>query len=408
MRILFRGDSTYRVGPGPIAMDANGGVRLLSARDAVQADRDGGADPVSNVGTSSSATRRRRARQGPAPYEAGKATSRCRPGGVGVGRTLLRRLPWFVASAVCAIVTAISQPVPWQPTLAVWTRPVVALDAIAFYLGKLAWPAKLCVDYGRSPNALFESPAVWWTWLIPLATVALVFRNQFFRPHNLPTLVQPGSGRRSRFLAPVCFVAPLLPVLGFTPFDFQYFSTVADHYLYLSMTGVAISAAIVLPGRPSWKITIPVATLIGVYGLLSIRQQQTWMDTSALARNIAAVNPHTFAGHDLAGYDHRVRAIRATSPDLAANEREMAIAEYQLALANNPDYIPSLTNLAYVQHQAGFKDDALRTLHKLVDLQDSLPPRLRTDPRLLGRELYDYGDPEGAMKWASTHTSQAQ
>ena len=45
-----------------------------------------------------------------------------------------------------------------------------------------------------------------------------------------------------------------LPVLGFVPFDFQIYSTVADHYLYLPMLGVgirkgAVYCAAVAPGR---------------------------------------------------------------------------------------------------------------------------------------------------------------
>ena len=38
-------------------------------------------------------------------------------------------------------------------------------------------------------------------------------------------------------------VAGVGPVLGLTPFEFQYTSTVADHYLYLAMLGPAVGVA---------------------------------------------------------------------------------------------------------------------------------------------------------------------
>jgi hypothetical protein len=39
------------------------------------------------------------------------------------------------------------------------SRPIVALDAVAFYLWKLVWPWRLLVDYGRTPQWLIEGPS---------------------------------------------------------------------------------------------------------------------------------------------------------------------------------------------------------------------------------------------------------
>jgi hypothetical protein len=387
------------------------------------------------------------------------------PGARGTGGTsVLRRMPWLAAAAICGIVTAMSQPVPWQPTLPLWTRPVVALDAIAFYLHKLVWPAHLCMDYGRTPTALFDSPSVWWTWAVPIVAAGAMFlrpmrafdarsaqngdgvcfgdpetdsvpvfsgvhQKSAFFPDLMPISEKRGrslfwrmqNGLRPRFvmnglaggagraflLAAAWFVLPLLPVLGLLPFDFQYFSTVADHYLYLSMIGVALAVAAIIPARPGWKLAIPGAVVAAVLCVLTVRQEQSWMDTSSLANQAIAVNPKTFAGHDLLGYEHRVKAIHAASADVAAAERSAAIAEYKLALSNNPTYVPSLTNLAYVQHQDGRLKEALETLHRLVELQPSLPPRLRADPTLVARQLLDYGDPAGAARWMAGHAHAA-
>src|SRR5262249_26297448 len=55
-----------------------------------------------------------------------------------------------------------------------WARPLVALDALAFYVSKLVLPLGLAVDYGRSPDYLATTPWIWWTWTVPVVLAACV------------------------------------------------------------------------------------------------------------------------------------------------------------------------------------------------------------------------------------------
>lgn len=137
--------------------------------------------------------------------------------------------PWFVGAAAWTVLTKLLQPdadadfvAPW------WARPLVAGDALAFYLSKLVAPWGLCPDYGRSPRWVMAQGTFYVAWLVPAALVA-----------SLACL----RGRRVWLTAVGLSVAWLVPVLGFVPFEYQRISTVADRYLYLAMFGPALALA---------------------------------------------------------------------------------------------------------------------------------------------------------------------
>ena len=45
---------------------------------------------------------------------------------------------------------------------------------LAFYVGKLLFPVRLCIDYGRSPIKIFDTGQAYWTWLIPTAIAVVL------------------------------------------------------------------------------------------------------------------------------------------------------------------------------------------------------------------------------------------
>ena len=136
---------------------------------------------------------------------------------------------WIVLGAPIMILTKFLQSGETLLHVPYWQRPLVACDALAFYLCKIVWPATLAIDYGRRPLVIFQQGWAYWTWLLPaaLAVALLLFR------------------RRARVViaGALVFLAPLCPVLGLLQFDFQGFSSVADRYLYLSLVGAAICFA---------------------------------------------------------------------------------------------------------------------------------------------------------------------
>ena len=86
-------------------------------------------------------------------------------------RSSLRRLwPWFVLVIPCMIWTKLSQPTPEIAAPPLWQRPIIALNAIGFYVRKLRWPAELGIDYGLTPEVLVRK----WYWVATAGVVVIV------------------------------------------------------------------------------------------------------------------------------------------------------------------------------------------------------------------------------------------
>jgi tetratricopeptide (TPR) repeat protein len=87
------------------------------------------------------------------------------------------------------------------------------------------------------------------------------------------------------------FVAALFPVLGFIPFGYQLYSTVADRYVYLAMVGPAYALACWLAGERSWrKVAATVAVLV-VLAALTFLQTAHWRNGTALYLQAVRVSP---------------------------------------------------------------------------------------------------------------------
>ena len=316
-----------------------------------------------------------------------------------VGKAARWLWPWAVLMIPCALQARAAQPADWASPVPAWTRPLVAADAVAFDVAKVAWPAHLCVDYGRRPAVVVAAGAVYWTWLVPAAVAGLLV------------------WRRDRVLAAAAAlcVLPLAPVLGLVPFDFQLYSTVADHYLYLPMVGVALAAAWGLAHvspRP-WVVRGVVGGAVAVLVALGVRsaaQEPTWRDTTSLFTQVLAVNPGSFAACDQMGYvrstaARAIRGDRRTVPPADPGyaewraDLEDSLRWYDESLRLNPAYGPSLVNIAINAGQLGEHDVQRAALRRDAALQATLPAGLRADPASLGGWMLDVGDPAGAVDY---------
>ena len=167
-------------------------------------------------------------------------------------------------------------------------RPLVPLDAIAFYLGKILWPVGLVMDYGRSPLWLMEHPVAWLTAIVAPVLAWLCWRWR----------------RRVPWLAASfgVFVGGLLSTIGIVPFDFQHYSTVADRYAYPAMLGFAMAVSFILC-RWANRLTVGLSVaLLAVLAALSVRQTATWQDDWHVAAHTLAVNPDSKAGISIFRY----------------------------------------------------------------------------------------------------------
>jgi tetratricopeptide (TPR) repeat protein len=260
---------------------------------------------------------------------------------VGAGWWMLLALPIaIVAARVQPATLSAEQQVPW------WLRPLVASDALAFYLCKLVWPAKLALDYGRSPAAALARGLLYWTWIVPAIAAAAAIALARRRRSTLP------------WTAMLLFVIALAPALGLVRTDFQYYSSVADHYLYLPMLAIALAAAALISSRAQSRPAIVVAGIV-IFALAvrSAVQVSVWRDTQTLFARVLKINPASVAAYtnlavDAAEHDRPDDAVRLASQ----------------ALKLRPNNVQALTTLGSQQARLGRLDLAELAYRRAVEL----------------------------------------
>jgi hypothetical protein len=211
---------------------------------------------------------------------------------------LLLRGPWRRVLPMMFAGLALALPVLWvtrgaQPAGALqfvaplWCRPLVAADAVAFYVGKLLLPVHLLPDYGRSPWWLMHSFQVRWTWAVSalLAAAAWLARRR--------------TPRLSAAFA--IFVLAMAPVLGLVPFLYQATSTVADRYAYLAMLGPALALAAVIDRWGSRATVAGAATILAALAIRSYFQVPVWQDEQTLFKHELSLVPYSLVGNTVLG-----------------------------------------------------------------------------------------------------------
>ncbi len=320
---------------------------------------------------------------------------------VSVGVTLL---PWVVLALMCIALTRHEQPTRDTDggDVSVWSRPQVAADTVTFYLGKIAFPLHLTVDYGRTPAVAVNNPYRLLVWLPPLvlAAVAWLFRRRL-----------PGV-----FVGLGVALLGVAPVLGFVSFDFQQFSTVADRYLYLSMFGVALACAALLESLPPNRWLAPAAIILAALTVRSIAQTRHWYDGLTLFRHGVAENPTSWVCHNnlaiplgQAGLTdealaHARRAVElnpsyatgnVTLAGLLTAKGQLAEAEtiYRKVLTLSPDNATALASLAGLSSVQNRPDDAIQFARRAIEVD----PRNANAHWVLGTVLDEKGQHEQAV-----------
>lgn len=250
---------------------------------------------------------------------------------------------WIAMAIPIAIVAKLSQPALFVESAPLWARPVVAFDALAFYLAKLLGPVNLAPDYGRAPDAILP-PTMTAAGLWALLAAYLVFAFIFYKRTRWPLAVFAIS------------TAAMLPVLGFVRFDFQKYSTVADHYVYVAMLGPALLVAEILrTANRRWLYTsAAVAALL--CGGRSFFQIGYWRNTETIFKHTLAVNEKSLAAHS-------TLAFLATQ----RGQTSVALDQYADALHWHPDDPTCNFNLANVLRANGAPDRAIPHYQRAIE-----------------------------------------
>jgi 4-amino-4-deoxy-L-arabinose transferase-like glycosyltransferase len=292
---------------------------------------------------------------------------------------------WALLVSPLAVVARVVQTVYAVAPVAWWRRPGVAADAVLFYLGKLVWPVALSADYARRPAVALQVWGGAWPLLATLIAIGLAFwiwRGRAARPW-----VAAGA---------VIFVAALGPVLGLTPFMFQYTSTVADHYLYLAMFGPALLATWALVRFRGRAITGGCAVALALLGVRSFGQLGHWHDDRAVWVHAMDVCPDSFvAPTNLAAcLGREANVFRHASEDareagrteeadwMLGRARENYVRAADLlekGLAINPDFMAARHNAFMYNYRLGRQQQAVDHLEALLAINEQLPAAVRTD-----------------------------
>jgi len=264
--------------------------------------------------------------------------------------TAWRVMPMLVVSVGWTIFTKRLQPAETFTAIALWERFIVAGDAVAFYCRKLIFPAGLAFDYGRSPQHVLGAGTAYLTCAAAAGVfgVLAIFRARI----------------KIVFASVVIGLIFVSPVLGFIPFHMQRYSTVADHYLYSAMLGLAVAMCGVMA---RFRRVVPVVLCSAVVlSILSHRQSRVWRDSDSLYTQGWAVNAQSFASaNGLAG------------EALLRGDLESARLWSDRSLAINGQNVPAIATRAAIDIRAG----DIASARKRLEYALRLAPR---DLRILG------------------------
>jgi hypothetical protein len=221
-------------------------------------------------------------------------------------------------------------------------RLLVCFDALAFYHWKLFWPLSLGIDHGRLPHM------VQWHWMLlwglPATAAALwLLRRQ---PYSQACLL--------------ASVLMLLPVLGFIPFNFQIYSTVADRFYYGSLLFISLLLANLLctlyqsRQRLCWLLIVCLQALLIVAGLqLTKPQSATWVSNETLYTQALRVNPQSAMAHNNLAY------LRLTQKRF-----QECIKLGERAIELRPNYPEAYYNIGWALEEMGAPDLAVVYLER--------------------------------------------
>lgn len=198
--------------------------------------------------------------------------------------TLARLLPFVLIGLGATIWTGLAQPYMGPTPLPLALRPALAAHSLAFYLWKLFIPSSFAIDYGLTPSRVFVRGQLLWAWIAPMVLFSCITLRRY-------------PFRRQLIGASLVFIAGVLPVLGFLPFCFQNYSTVADRYAYLSMAGAGLALAVLAAFASARSRVLLTGVLVGLAGL-TLWQSRAWRTSTDLYIQTIRVNPNSSCAYN--------------------------------------------------------------------------------------------------------------
>jgi tetratricopeptide (TPR) repeat protein len=226
-------------------------------------------------------------------------------------------------------------------TLADQLRTLPAL--LLHYCKLVVYPADLSFLYAFGYVRTVSFNGFW----LPLAAVI-----------SIAALIIYGARRsQATAIAVVWMVVPLVPHLNTRAFVSD--EIIHDRYMYGSMIGIGILAALLL-----WRITARFIVRASVAGLvvlvliaLTVQQNRQWRTNESLWRRAAQTAPDS-------------RLVHLALAGLAEKRHQpgTALAEYESVLKAHPDVIDALNDSALLSGRTGRWPEATQKFERIVEL----------------------------------------
>jgi tetratricopeptide (TPR) repeat protein len=299
-------------------------------------------------------------------------------------KDLWRTAPYLVMAAVLALVTV------WFQYNREIRTDIVRQDSFAGRLAGAGWAVWFYLFKALVP---LDLQFVYPRWSIdPSRVLSYVPGVLVIGAPLLCWRVRGTSRGRALLFGWVCFIAMLLPILGFLNIYFMRFSLVADHWQYFSILAPLALVAAIVDGRPPGIRLVISGVLLAGLGVLTWRQASIYRNPETLWRDTLQKNPTCWmAQNNLGDYllsqnqipeaiEHFQRAL-ALLPDyplahfnlgrayLAQGRPADAISEFRFALKQEPDLVRAHVNLAGVLVGKGNVDEAAAHLRTALILE---------------------------------------
>ena len=163
----------------------------------------------------------------------------------------------------------------------------------------------------------------------------------------------------------------VLPVLGLIPFTFQSISTVADHYVYLSMFGVGLVVTVIIDRSDALWLRVLAIALIAALSLRAFEQAGHWRNSETLFTHALEVNPGS------------AMSLTNLAVDRAQHgDRTAALHLLEQAVVADPDYGFARVDFAQLLVRAGRLDEAAEQYRELLRIYKS---QRNADPQLAAK-----------------------
>ena len=257
-------------------------------------------------------------------------------------------LGWVVIALPYLIFTKFLQPdIDIRFNVPFWARPFIAGDALVFYIQKVMFPVRLCLEYGRSPELMLQHGWVYLAWILPCLVVIFIYKQKESTPYIAASAV---------------FLLGVLPALGFVPFNFQNYSTVSDRYLYISMLGPSLALTWFIVENRNKIVTLTCLISLFLLGSLSASQIWNWRNSFTVFEHVLKINKNSYVSHNKLGIIFGSRGKNAE-----------AGYHFSEAVRIKPDYIKAHFNLAVTFEQLGKTDKAVAHYKKTLALIPIFP-----------------------------------